>query len=221
MNTKLFLYLCIAVPFVTGLNFRAFPQTTNGMNLTPVLPALVPESGTFWSLQNLDSDSAAPLPFDPFPELPVYQLDNRQFLVDDSSVDYSLVPSESAMVMNSEATATTQTSIRGVGSGCGLSLGISLSNDLVMVTLNNTRQGQTYSIWSTEDLTVAMTNWTLETNVLGGVGNVSLTTVPVNQRTNLFLRVSEFRDYVTNVVFPGSNQGPVPPNGSCRPESFC
>ena len=67
MNKKLFLYICIAVPFATGLNFHAFSQT-NG--LTPVPPALVPESGTFWSLQKLDSDSQAPMPFDLFRDCP-------------------------------------------------------------------------------------------------------------------------------------------------------
>jgi hypothetical protein len=48
-----------------------------------------------------------------------------------------------------------------------------------------------------------MTNWTLETNVVGVVGNVTPTTIPMNGRTNLFLRASESRDYVTNGVFRG------------------
>lgn len=221
MNTKLFRFICITLPFAAGLNFQAFSQTNE---LTLVPPALVPASGTFWSLQKLDSEP--PIPFDRFPGLPVYQLNNGQFLVDDSSVDYSVLQSESAVVMNSEAAPTTQTSLPGIGDGCGLSLGISLTNNLVMVTLNNTRQGQTYSIWSTEDLTVAVTNWTLETNVLGGVGNVTQTIIPMNQRTNLFLSASEARDYVTNMVFPGSNETntgrTVPPDtmGAVGPNHF-
>jgi hypothetical protein len=202
MNTKLFLYICITVTFIVGLNFHAFSQTTNGM--IPVPPALVPESGTFWSLQKLDSEP--PLPFDPLPGLPVYRLENGQFLVDDSSVDYSLMESESAMVMNSEASPTMLTSTPGIGDGCGLWLGISVTNDQVILTLNNTRPGQTYSIWSTEDLGVAITSWTLETNVLGDSGNVTVTSIPMNGRTNLFVSASESRDYVTNVVFLGLNR---------------
>ena len=142
--------------------------------------------------------------------------------MDDSSVDYSVLQSKSAMVMNSEATPTTPTSTPGIGDGCGLWLGINVTNDLVILTLNNTRQGQTYSIWSTEDLTVAITNWTLETNVPGEVGSLTLTTIPMNGRTNLFLSASEYRDYVTNVVFPGLNQGVTVPDtmGAIGPNNF-
>jgi hypothetical protein len=112
MNTKIFLHVCIAVTFAAGLNFNAFSQT-NAWTLVP--PELVPESGTFWSLQNLDSE--APMPFDPFPGLPVYQVSDGEFVVDDSSVDYNLLQSESAMVMNSEATPTAFSSIPGIGNG--------------------------------------------------------------------------------------------------------
>jgi hypothetical protein len=69
MNTKLFLYISIAIPFATGLNFHAFSQTMNGIDLTPVPPAFVPATGTFWSLQKLGSEP--PLPYDRFPGLPV------------------------------------------------------------------------------------------------------------------------------------------------------
>lgn len=48
-------------------------------------PTLERPSGTYWTLQN----NWPPLPFDPFPELPVYALDstNRIFILDDRSVD--------------------------------------------------------------------------------------------------------------------------------------
>jgi hypothetical protein len=88
-----------------------------------------------------------------------------------------------------------------VNYGCSLWLGVSISNDVAVVTLNNTRQNQTYSIWSTEYLGPG--DWALETSVAGAIGNVTETAIPMNQRTNLFLRASEFRDYVTNTVFQG------------------
>ncbi len=198
----------------------AVPSSAQTDGLQQVSSQSVPEFGTFLSLQNLDTEP--PLPFDRWPGLPVYSLGDGSFLVDDSSVDYSTVQSEDAVVMNSQDALI---SIPGIGNGCGLSLGISLSNDLAVVTLSNTRQGQTYSIWSTEDLTVGMTNWMLETNVTGDAGNVTQTIIAMNLRTNLFLRASESRDYVTNLVFIGLNEtntGVNPPDtmGAVGPNHF-
>lgn len=53
----------------------------------PVELKSVPESGTFWSLQNFGKQP--PLPFSPFPHLPVYILGNGEFVFDDSDVDYN------------------------------------------------------------------------------------------------------------------------------------
>jgi hypothetical protein len=190
--------ILLAMVLAAGLDSHAYAQST-----TPTLlpSALVPASGTFWSLQNLDSQ--APLPFNPFPDLAIYSLGDGVFLVDDSSVDYSALQSQDAAAMNLQSNSL-QSSIPGVGTGCGLSLGLSLSNDFAVVMLNNTRQGQTYSIWSTEDL--ASGNWTLETNVLGNAGAITHVLIPMNQRTNLFFRTSEYRNYVTNTIFLGLNQ---------------
>ena len=60
---------------------------------TPPLPLDLPlasadvatNNGTFWTAQNPDS---APLPFNPFPDLPVYELGNGTLLLDDRTVDY-------------------------------------------------------------------------------------------------------------------------------------
>jgi len=58
-------------------------------NITPELvPAgQLPRYGTFWSLQRTN---CPPLPFCPFPELPVYWINKERnvFLLDDRSVDY-------------------------------------------------------------------------------------------------------------------------------------
>src|SRR6266404_7100166 len=47
-------------------------------------------SGTYWSLQ-LD---LPPLPYNRFPELPLYDLGNRSYVYDDRGIDYSAVFAE-------------------------------------------------------------------------------------------------------------------------------
>ena len=92
----------------------------------------------------------------------------------------------------------------GVGEGCGLWLSISATNDTsVLLTLHNTRTGQSYTVWSSEDISITLTNWSVETNLTGASGDFTETIIAMGQRSNLFLRASENRDYVTNSVFQG------------------
>lgn len=52
-----------------------------------------PRGGTFWTLTE-----PAPLPFDPFPDLPLYEIGPNQFVIDDRSVDYAALDASSATV---------------------------------------------------------------------------------------------------------------------------
>src|SRR5258708_788571 len=168
--------------------------------LTPLQS--VPYSGTFWLVQQ-----PGPFPFDPLPGQPVYSLGGGTYLVDDSSVIYPPGTDETQTMSASSFSASSfqadaaQPSGVGVGSGCGLWLDITPTNSDFLLTLHNTRVGQTYDVWSIEDLT--LTNWILETNVLGASGDTTQTIITAGSRTNLFLRATEFRDYVTNTVFQG------------------
>src|SRR5436190_8746119 len=58
------------------------PKTFPAYSANPTAPA-----GAYWRLQQPDQP---PLPYNPFPDLPVYTLDptNHVYLIDDSSVDY-------------------------------------------------------------------------------------------------------------------------------------
>ena len=56
-----------------------------GGELQQVAPEDVPQYGTFWSLQQTNWP---PLPFNPFPDLPVYYLSGNSYLLDDQAVDY-------------------------------------------------------------------------------------------------------------------------------------
>lgn len=62
--------------------------------LTQVAAEKLPKQGAFWSLQR---QNYPPLPFNAFPDLPVYDLGNgTAFLVDDTSVDYAAIAQEHA-----------------------------------------------------------------------------------------------------------------------------
>jgi hypothetical protein len=67
--------------------------------------------------------------------------------------------------------------------------------------------GQSYQLWSIADLT--QTNWIVETNLTGASGDFTQALLTLGLRTNLFLRASESRDYVTNLVFQGLNNTSV------------
>lgn len=61
----------------------------NNLTIQSVPAYKVPLRGTFWSIQRTNY---APLPFNPFPDLPVYYLGYRNsYVVDDTSVDYAAI----------------------------------------------------------------------------------------------------------------------------------
>ncbi len=91
--------------------------------------------------------------------------------------------------------------VGGAGSGCGLSLAANTtSGNAILLTIFNTRPGQTYQIWSLTNLW--LTNWVLESSLVAA-GDSAQTNIAMGQRPDLFLRAWEFRDYQTNTVFDG------------------
>ena len=80
--------------------------------------------------------------------------------------------------------------------GCGPWLEITeTNNSSVMLTLHNSAAGRPYQIWSKQNL--GLTSWALETNFMGMSGQTQVR-IPMNGRTNLFLRTGE-----TNASFQG------------------
>jgi hypothetical protein len=65
----------------------AEPVLEQSIPVTATGPSVERPSGTYWSLQS----DQPPMPFGPFPELPVYVIDPAKgiFVVDDRSVDFS------------------------------------------------------------------------------------------------------------------------------------
>ena len=74
-----------------------------------------------------------------------------------------------------------------------------------MLTLNNTRPGESYQVWFSQEVNAVFTNWGLELTVLGATGDTTQTNVAMSGRSNLWFRVEESRNYTTNSIFPGLN----------------
>ena len=161
-----------------ALTVPAVSQTANGT------------SGTYWTLKG----ESVPLPFDPYPDLPVYQIStNREFVIDDRSVDYAALNALAAL----EDTASDATN-SSVFTGCqtcawddGGLLWIEVTNNLdtpgqFNAVLHNTVQGQGYDILTTPNL---LGSWAAELVVTGAVGNLTPVQIPMNNSTAKFLRV--------------------------------
>src|SRR5262249_51226729 len=103
---------------------------------------------------------------------------------------------------------------------------VNLTNSkVVLLTLHNTRSNQSYVVWSSTNL--SLTNWIVETNLTGAAGDFTVAIIPKNERTNLFLRASESRNYSTdtNYTFTGlafTNGTVEPPDsmGAVGPSHF-
>ena len=192
--------------------------------LKAVQPEDMPFYGTFFSWQQ---PRTAPSPVNLFPELTLYDLGDGRYLMDDRELDYSLVSELAGLMAESEGGGQAQMMMmEGVGEGCGLWLSISRnSSSNVLLTLHNTRQGQTYTVWRLTNL--ALTNWVVETNVTGASGDFTEALIAMGTRSNLFLKATEYRDYQvdTNSTFTGlgfSDTGQDPPDsmGAIGPNHF-
>ncbi len=190
-----------------------------------VSPSETPRFGNFLSWQH---DWQAPLPFDFYPDLPLYNLGGGRYLVDDRSLSYDApVSSGTSSLEADESFGTSEVSPEAYGCGLWLSISGTASNAVVL-TLHNTRTGQTYTVWSITNL--FLTNWITETNLTGASGDTTDTLIAMGTRSNLFFRASEFRDYVlnTNATFSGlsysdtGDPGIEPPDtmGAVGPNHF-
>jgi hypothetical protein len=201
---------------VAGLASRA---TDGDPPLVP--PDQVPAFGNFYTVQKFDGP---PLPYNPFEGsgLPVYALGDNQFLVDDTDVNWEAL--ENMMMEEQEENVPDGPYDPGFNYGCGLWLEIAVTNTtIVLLTLHNTREGQSYQIWTNGDL--GQTNWAVETNLTGAPGDLTQLAMSMGGLTNLFFRASESRDYVTNFVFRGLSfsdiDGLVPDSmGAVGPDHF-
>ncbi len=91
---------------VLAFNFGLNSQTIGSQQITglqQVSPQSLPQTGSFYRVQRSDYP---PLPFDPYPELPVYSLGNGRFLIDDTSVDYAQLEAAQQAQLTAQSSAT-------------------------------------------------------------------------------------------------------------------
>jgi hypothetical protein len=174
-------------------------QTLSSICSTPVpsnsVPAITnqPESlpGTYWSLQH--GDELPPLPFNPFWEIPYYEIDpaNQWFVYDDRGVDYAAIAAQQAEMA----------AANGAESASGPMMLNPLSQPLealwleippggvgetnVTVMLHNTFEGLAYTMLTKGTLDESA--WLEESIVYGEVGDSSTTVLQRNERTNLLI----------------------------------
>lgn len=140
--------------------------------------------GTYWTLH-----SGAPLPFNPYPDLPVYSVSSNQFLIDDSSVDYAALDEQ--MQADAEIAGLTNPPISNPIDTNGLWLQVPTNSlttpNCFTVNVMNTITGQSYDILTKADLVYPTWATVLTTNA---VANITQVQVPRNS-TNLFVWARE------------------------------
>jgi hypothetical protein len=145
--------------------------------------------------------SAAPLPFNPYPELPVYQVStNNTFIIDDRSVDYAMMVELDAL--EAMAFASTNTPVFTGCAACAYDekglLWIEVPTNSMAtpnyftVAVHNTVPGQAYDILTTPNL---RDSWTTELVVTGAVGNITPVEVTWNAYPNKFVRARTSADF--------------------------
>ncbi len=176
-------------------------QPANNLNFQLVPPDQMPFSGTFYSWQR---QWMPPWPYDPWPELPLYDLGGGYYLVDDREVDYDALAQLNRLLTleGGEGGAQMQAAGTAADYGCALFLDITRTgSNAVVVGLHNTRAGQGYAIESTENLGNPST-WTTATNVTASGDSIEVL-IAVEQGKHKFFRASDDRDYVVITNFTG------------------
>ena len=155
--------------------------------------------GTYWTLKG----AAAPLPFDPYPDLPIYSLGtNGQYLIDDRSVDYTTLDAQMQAEAELEGLTNPPISINPINTN-GLWLEVppdSLSDtNYFKVILHNAIQGQSYDFLTTSSLNSPI-SWAAELTTNNPSGNSIEVELPRSDRPILFVRarVTELYSFYIN-----------------------
>ncbi len=183
----------------------------------------MPFSGTFYSWQR---QWMPPWPYDPWPELPLYDFGGGSYLVDDREVDYDALAQLNRLLTLEGGQGGAQMQAAGTAAdyGCALFMDITPNgSNAVVVGLHNTRAGQEYAIESTENLGNPST-WTTATNVTASGDSIEVL-IGVEPGKHKFFRASDDRDYVVITNFSGlgySNTLVNPPDtmGAVGPNHF-
>jgi hypothetical protein len=157
-------------PFHFGILIAAVLSCYPAMNLpaqntAPLTPVkTIPKTGTFYSLQKLKAEEPyPPLPFDPFPGLPLFRVTPGEYIFNDTSVDYAALAALPATLSAGGLSAMASISPPSGGGGgtnsggiapsvgispVGTNLTLFVTNDAshAYLTLTNTVTNATYQL---------------------------------------------------------------------------
>jgi hypothetical protein len=194
-----------------------------GAKLEVADPAKVP-TATFWSLQR---EHYPPVPYNPFPELPLYYLGHGNFyLVDDSTVDYAALEAQREEERQMRMMAldfgllglAEYYELEGGGEPMALysyatnDLWIELwkyENDTAFLTLHGTEPDEHYQLERRSEL--APGQWQLGEIITGATGTNQTDFAPLDVPglTNQFFRAHHANPQITVVVFEPGYEGHV------------
>ena len=150
----------------------ALPLIFSGQAAEPPMSTSLPKAAHYYSARRLGQGvPGPPLPGNPFPELPVYPLDERNFVFDDRQVDYEQLRREAG----DAPVAATQSFDRGAALEAlgerASELRICRGSNSVTLTITNAAEGKVFDLFRTfELLGDAITNsfWFWVTNGSNG-----------------------------------------------------
>ncbi len=161
-------------------------------------------AGTFWTLKN----GSAPLPFDPFPDLPLYSVGtNGQYLIDDRSVDYTTLDEQQEEEAELEGLTNPPISIAPINTN---GLWLEVPPDSLAVTnhfkviLHNTIEGQSYDFLTKSDLSYP--TWATELTTNNSSANSIEVVLAMSGRTNLFVWARVTQSYSFYINTPPMSQ---------------
>jgi hypothetical protein len=154
----------------------------------PVVSAdQLPPTATFWFWT-----SGAPFPSDLWPDMTCYDLGDGSYLLDDRGYPYTTLQDCGPLDPGPGGSD--------IG-GCSCELYLTIQptgSNTVVLTLHRGIEGRTYTIWSTTNLALPLTNWIRETNLVAASGGLTSALIPMDARSNLFFRASGSSLAVTN-----------------------
>jgi hypothetical protein len=201
--------------------------------LTPV--KTIPARGSFYSLQGVsEHTNYPPLPFDPFPGLPLFQAGLGEYIFNDSSVDYQTLQAQTSSGGTMSAMDMPAPPGGGSGGGGAVPAGsgstITInSNGLYLtvvvdtngnadITVINTTNGFYYQLLSTTNLSLVETdapdytqNWQLGPMGYGGMTQWTFS-VPTNGQPIQFFQVHQA---AVDLNISASENGTAVLPGSC------
>ena len=105
-----------------------------------------PLPGTYYSAQR---PTYPPLPWNPFPDLPLYSWGERRFIYDDREVDYSLLKSETAESAAPLVPTVDHSALLTSMGDCASELLIFRGSNAVTLLVTNATAGKTYDLFTT------------------------------------------------------------------------